>query len=234
MPCSFCVPRYPQASLEELAKAQKFREIACNVQIRGWLHSQTHPLHVLLKYQPPVAVVRAVMDHLERPALLRDDAYQSPLHVAVCQQCDLSIIDELLGGAVLSDVEGRYALHAVCAMKDPSVDVVQRLVRANPIVVLTKDHSGQTPFDLAIRTGADTKVTQTLGGVFQQLRDTTKKHHSGSTVQTANSSFCSSIVPMVVRNYDEDDLSSVGSYGVSQHVRRSYYCPDEPVELLDI
>ena len=92
------------------------------------------PLHALLKFQPPVTVVDALIRKLQHdcstlapgvlvPEEVREKTlHQTALHVAVASHCSLEVIERLLQGeslvmpAMAKDGLHRFPLHWACAL----------------------------------------------------------------------------------------------------------------------
>lgn len=162
--------------LHRLAKHHLWDEIMGILQyetekdITQWLQQcQTHhrspipggsPLHVVLFYQPPLAVVNhlipALVHTLDANSVPEDSIDpvrgQTPLHVAVALGCDFTVIERLttVTATQTLDVEGRLPLHWACtARPQPNLRVLQLLVATYPAARKIADQFQFTPLMIA-------------------------------------------------------------------------------------
>jgi hypothetical protein len=192
-------------------------------------------LHAIMLHRPPVAVVDMLIQKLTEikrgyiPEATVDALGRTPLHVAVEAGCDISVIKRLTASSELPvltmDSAGRFPLHYACGppargrgMKHNAVDTVNHLVEIYPKAVIVTDSSGKTPFDLATDHKADKRILLGLTMVQQILR----KSAPGSVERTTSTTTFADVPHFVSRNAEDiDDMSSVGSRGISRHRRRS-------------
>jgi Ankyrin repeat len=218
--------------------------------IEAWLNvsqdsrvSTCESLHALCMYRPTAAAVRTVIRSIELTlgsnvvadaTLVTDASGRTPLHVAVACGCSLEVIEVLLrdeSEAVWTlDYSNRYPLHWACTKPNGSrstkddienmVLVINRLMEAYAMAVISKDQQGLTPMDLAVEAKADERILKALQFVTNILPKN-KSHpfilSSGST-RTESTVPCAAIC--VLSDDQSDGLSSVGSRGVSRHARR--------------
>jgi hypothetical protein len=115
---------------------------------------------------------------------------------------------------------------AVGACHDNTLAVVQHLLRIYPAAAFMADANGHTPLDLALQCGADNRIVSSLIMVQHVLHC----HHHGAKEQDAVATAMASTWDMnwpvwvLPENHCEnddmaDEVSSVGSRGVSRHRR---------------
>jgi Ankyrin repeats (many copies) len=214
----------------------------------SWLNVTKHSrvskyesLHALCMYRPTVAVVQAVIDTLKATTtvgvdknnidvtMVVDAQGRTPLHIAAASNCSVQVIQLLMrdNTAVLTkDHARRYPLHWACAkpgskkkLVDNMVQVINSLIEEYPISVIAMDHEGNTPMDLATANKADKQILAALRFVAKILPANVSKSPSNSlgtatTYQIPREAYCD--------EDDDDDLSSVGSQGVSRHAQRYF------------
>lgn len=109
---------------------------------------------------------------------------------------------------------------------DNMAAMISQLIEAYPVAVISPDSNGHTPLDLAVAANADARIVSALRFVvkilpspknFGHLYDNDPQNQTAS--MDTESTFLNEI-PAVAVCDDGDDLSSVGSRGVSRHVRR--------------
>jgi Ankyrin repeat len=220
--------------------------------IEAWLNvsqdarvSTCESLHALCMYRPTPAAVRAVIRAIELTlgsnvvadaTLVTDASGRTPLHIAVACGCSLDVVEVLLrddSEAVWTlDYSNRYPLHWACTKPNGSrstkedvenmVLVINRLMEAYAMAVISKDQQGHTPMDLAVEAKADPRILKALQFVTNILPKKSNTSHpskgSGST-RTESTVPCEAIC--IMRDDQSDGLSSIGSRGVSRHARRN-------------
>lgn len=217
--------------------------------------SARESLHALCMYRPTVAAVQAVVGALKHinknnvnATLIADSSGRTPLHVAVGSGCSLQVAELLMSGntAVLTqDHARRYPLHWACAnphglvnggtnqkkATENMVQVINTLIEAYAVAVVSKDEQGNTPMDLAVAAKADSRVISALRFVTKIMPTGLISKDSADTEPT----FVIPTFAVICGNDDnsdnDDDLSSVGSRGVSRHVRR-YMSPKQKIPNL--
>jgi hypothetical protein len=233
-------------SFLQLAKERRFDEICYVLQRKteiNWLIvsedsrvSTFESLHALCLFRPTASVVQAVIDTLKATVSKNVDATmvvdkrgRTPLHMAAASGCSTAVMDLLMreNTAVLTlDHEGRYPLHWACTYNpgrgskknaDDRVQVIRQLIEAYPVSVVTKDREGNTPMILATKNKADKRILAALHFVARILPVNVAKDPAStvteSTIEIPQEAVCS-------YGDDDDDVSSVGSRGVSRHPRR--------------
>lgn len=170
----------------------------------------------------------------------------TPLHIAAASGAHLDVIERLLkgtmGSALATDNMNRLPLHwaccnpfgltpqlprfrglfAQCGMArrdaDNMLSIVEKLTKAYPQAVWMVDGDGATPFDLAADRHADTSLLVLLDIAMRKIQ--TKR----DTTDFSNTEMDSSLeIPWEVSESNEDDLddvSSIGTGGVSNFGRR--------------
>jgi hypothetical protein len=127
------------------------------------------------------------------PALTKDSSHRVPLHYA----CS--------GEVGSSKAKGKRSKECI----ENAVNIVERLLEAYPESVAVKDKDGRTPLDLALESKVDFRILKALG----ETEVTTKSRRTMDTSYTHTE---------VSHSYDfDDDVSSVGSGGVSRYLGRS-------------
>jgi hypothetical protein len=211
--------------------------------------SSCESLHALCMYRPTVAVVQAVMEALSRihnnnvdVTVMVDAAGRTPLHICAAFGACVQVTELLMkdSTAVLTpDHARRYPLHWACAhphggqklnkkSTDNMVEVISKLIEAYAVAVISQDKNGHSPLDLAGAALADERILSALRFVIKILPSNGLFDHTAS-IETESVHE----VPQVAVCDDDDDLSSVGSRGVSRHVRR-YMSVDQKVPSLVI
>lgn len=232
-------------SFLQMAKERRFEEI-CNVlqqqKEKNWLNAWEdsrepayESLHALCMYRPTATVVQAVIDTLQATVCRNVDATmlvdahgRTPLHIAAASGCSSAVIELLMrkNTAILTlDNGGRYPLHWACTFnpgrgglkrEDDRVEVIKKMIEAYPVSVLTKDKKGNTPANLATANEADKRILAALHFVARILPVNVAKDPASSITETT----CE-IPQEALCSYDDcdDDLSSIGSKGVTSHKR---------------
>lgn len=220
---------------------------------KDWLPWKETPLHALCLLQPNVPVVRAVLQHLSchqpNPAIQVDSIGRTPLHVAVNHGASVAVLQELMAGVSVRDHAGRYPLHWACASNksskrrrrkkriEDSVRTVNALLEAYPVAATAKNHQSKTPLDLALeskRTAVG--IISSLHFAIQIMNKASTKpdDHSESSTKETVSTFEESTKFTPKIQEDDFDLSTVGSWSVSQSqhpVRRICFSPSERVGI---
>ena len=254
-------PKKKTDSFLRLAKERRFDEIvqflhhSNTARIESWLHvsqdtrvSTCECLHALCMYRPTAAAVRAVRHAIAATkgtdaTRVTDAAGRTPLHIAVACHCSWEVVQVLLhdeNEAVWTlDHANRYPLHWACAKPHAPDDiehmvlVINGLMEAYAMAVISKDQEGHTPLDLAVASGADPRILKALQFVTNILpKSSSFKHYvppskaSGSTQQTASTTEglpCETVCLLVdddASNASSDGVSSLGSRGASRHTTR--------------
>jgi hypothetical protein len=208
-------------------------------------------LHLIMVYEPTVEVVDLLIRAMIRkepqvvPEAVTDIQGRTPLTVAVINNCDISVIRRLLTGvtavvpAVTKDSWQRLPLHWACGHSsiarttnwsisctdkskgsDNMVRTIETLLKVYPYAAALKDVAGMTPFDIATKNRADPYVLQIVGFAWecQKKREDPSK---ASTESTSSSNIPLDEFKTDPLNFDFDDLSSIGSGGVSKYCRQS-------------
>lgn len=160
-----------------LARRKRFEEIRTllldpNVKHQTWLTIGTQKrgataLHVLVEHDPPHDLVALLIDTLSSkpnfvvPEQARNDQNQTPLHVAVGNDCSLAVASQLLGGvsgsfpATIQDNNGFLPLHIACFHKrkdgntEESAKIMKLLLAHCPHSATVPDNYGYSPLDYA-------------------------------------------------------------------------------------
>lgn len=226
--------RPAQASFVELVRARRFKEI-CRIlkssagsDIEVWLSPSDNktdndfPLIFLCKHQPTVAVVKALLWRCN----VWDFDGCTVLHVALRYGCAPAVVEVILSFdpdiVGVRDEDGRTALHYLMGSngkqfrKQQLISMAHSLITLMPQCATSKDNSGMTPYDLALMNG---KVDRDLLKVMRRIVQKGKGDRSMRTVTTTSNSDSPEVPKQVTpaRQYNDDDMSSVGSGGVSKH-----------------
>jgi hypothetical protein len=143
--------------------------------------------------------------------------------------------------AITKDSMGRHALHWACANPrgkastalctpfrqrrslntdgfspvDNMVQVVVLLVKAYPEASTIPDMENNTPLDLARANGADPRIITLMEAAFQSCKQECTARSTGSTPKQSDTA-SEKEFPVEVSEHDFDDISSMGSAGVSR------------------
>jgi ankyrin repeat protein len=199
-------------------------------------------------------------------ALVTDAHGRTPLHIAVACGCSFSVIDLLLQddyeAAYMMDHTNRYPLHWACTCSymtstpksysnkerevDNAVKIINRLMEIYAMAVISKDDMGCTPLDIAKSVNADSRIISALQFVKNILpvKKRIKSHPDEATVITSGISKYPTREAICIYHDDHnfmDDVSSIGSRGVSKARRRRRTRSESPKgsssrvrELVDI
>jgi hypothetical protein len=145
-------------------------------------------VHFLCRYQPPLDIVKTILQIYPEGVSELDSVGQTPLHVAVSWKASLGVVEELLTShveaATMQDSHGRTPLQLACnkicfdkcimekeddKMGDldnlhhiATMGMLKVLHSAAPGAIEMKDKSGRTVVDSAIRHGASDNVVKFL------------------------------------------------------------------------
>jgi hypothetical protein len=207
-------------------------------------------LHLIMVYQPTVEVVdlliRAMIkkDPQVIPEAVTDIQGRTPLTVAVIHNCDISVINRLLSGvtavvpAVTKDTWQRLPLHWACthsstALKpswslscmakakgcDNMVTIIETLLKVYPHAAAVSDVAGMTPYDIATKNHADPYVLHIVGMAWE-CHKSREDPSRASTESTSCSDLPVDEFSTDILNFDFDDLSTIGTGGVSKYCRK--------------
>ena len=198
-------------------------------------------LQSVMAYRPTVELVELLITRMSEhnskyePEDSIDMQGRTPLHVAVTHGCDLPVVHRLMNDvthslpALMKDQQDRTPLHYACAnprgirssrwhrhssSRDDAENMFQivcSLIRAYPEATEIQDLAGKTPVDLAIENKADHRVLSVLVTAAGKLVNCSKKSLENSFTIVSD---CTSDI--FVYEAHDDDLSSVGSRGVSE------------------
>lgn len=206
--------------------------------IVGWLepHYETNespsiavtsPLILLCHYHPTVTVLKAV---LQRASMWNFDMDGcSVLHTAVRCGCSFGVIEAIVQHdsdiVAVSDCDGRLPLHYLMSCKwrrgkHRMMMIAQLLIQVMPRGVCTKDSFGMTPFDLAVlNRRVDRGLLEVMRLMMPRKKDTKDPASNVTETTLSNHEVVSEIPKHVLpcMEHDRDDISSVGSGGVSKH-----------------
>ena len=108
------------------------------------------PLHVACDHDAPPVVIKALMQAYPEASTMVGTSNMNPLHITCSSQhASVEVVRVLLqeGGilpATMRDVDGDTPLHAACRCGAP-IEVLDELIRANPLAVDERDYEGLTP-----------------------------------------------------------------------------------------
>jgi hypothetical protein len=199
-------------------------------------------LHQVMLQRPPVAVAELLIQTMKDlkpghiPEAAVDEKSQTALHIAVEVGCDISVIQCLTATtdlpAFTMDVWGRFPLHIACAsgprrgrgMMTNTVQTINHLLEIYPQAVIVPDLSGKTPLQLVQNRGsaADKRILLTLRMVQNLLRKTETPSVAKTASSTTEEEVPDDMHRLVMKYITstcalcDDDLSSVGSRGVSR------------------
>jgi hypothetical protein len=177
------------------------------------------------------------------PEAATDLLSRTPLHIAVMNDCEVAVIERLLSGtvtlvpAVAKDSQQRLPLHWACIRpkskdywwqscaarlrdSENTIRVIETLLDAYPHAVHVQDQTGMTPLDLAIVNFSHPYVLRLLDDLTMSKSPTAIDHSNSETVDTLQSD-----IPYEISNssnddehgHDEDDVSSIGTGGISSY-----------------
>jgi hypothetical protein len=200
-------------------------------------------LHQIMVYRPPDTVVEMMIKKMKQvrsgyiPEAAVDEKSQTALHVAVEIGCDISVVKCLTVSSDLPaftmDNMGRFPLHIACCLSprrgrgmiQNTEQIINHLLEVYPQAAIVPDLSGKTPLQLLLSRGVSSKerrIVLTLRMVEQIL----SKESTPSVARTSTSTADElSELQHLVSNYilisiasmkENDDMSSVGSRGVSR------------------
>lgn len=233
-------------SYEDLVEARKFSRICKLLKTvenpKKWIQypkRNKFPLHTLCKARPSAAVVQSVLEVMagskkdpQDVLALLDCGSRTVLHVAVAHGCSAVVVQEILlhiKSAAAMDKQGRYPLHYACdegcktakRKKDirNQAKIIQLLIEAFPVGVITKDNQGKTPLDLALKSTEHTDILSALRLVSKVIPKTPPSPTSTSLTEPTTLEL---VLPEILQRGGDhdDDISSIGSRGISLHVRR--------------
>jgi len=205
-----------------------------------WISSSTgNALHALCLYQPTKAVIEKVSSLLSATCALEvDEKGRTPLHYAVANHASPAVVRLLLGpedssAAGVKDSLSRYPLHYAVSGniscnskrgrkkgKDENVQTVQLLLEVYPAAVVGRDLQGNTPLDRAlVAKNGDSRIVSNLqfaSRIFNKRLPVWQEESltASASEQSKEEDF---FAPFTIRAtyQDDDDLSSVGSHGMS-------------------
>lgn len=108
------------------------------------------PLHVACDHDAPAVVVQALLKVYPEASTMVGTSNMNPLHITCSSQhASVHVIRVLLEGGLpyqtqMRDVDGDTTLHAACRCGAP-IEVLEVLLRANPVAVHERDYEGLTP-----------------------------------------------------------------------------------------
>ena len=152
-------------------------------------------IHFVCRYQPPLDIVKSVVQIYPEGVLELDSVGQTPLHVAVSWKASLGVIEQLISthaeAAMIQDTHGRTPLQLACnkicfdkclleAHHENVGDLanlhhlatmalLEVLYKAAPAAIDVKDVNGRTVVDSAIRHGASDHVVKFLKALKQTI-----------------------------------------------------------------
>jgi hypothetical protein len=207
-------------------------------------------LHQIMIHRPPANVVEMMIKKMKQvrsgyiPEAAVDEKNQTALHIAVEIGCGISVIKCLTATSDLPaftmDTVGRFPLHIACCLSprrgrgmiENTEQIINHLLEVYPQAAIVPDLTGKTPLQLLLGRGvssSERRIVLTLRMVEQIL----SKESTPSVARTSTSTADElSELQNLVSNYifisiasmkENDDMSSVGSRGVSQsRPQRSY------------
>lgn len=123
------------------------------------------PIHKACVLQPPISVIRSLLEAYQEGSQCKDQDGWLPVHCACFYGADSQVISELLNsygkGAQQKDDEGRLPLHYAC-LKGASEDVVETLLNTFPKGAMSKDDEGRLAIHHACSKGAPEAVIDAL------------------------------------------------------------------------
>lgn len=213
-------------------------------------------LHQIMMHRPPHNVVEMLIKKMKQvksgyiPEAAVDEKSQTALHIAVEVGCDISVIKCLTASSDLPaftmDTMGRFPLHIACylsprrgrGMVQNTEQIINHLLEVYPQAAIVPDLTGKTPLQLLLSRGVCSKerrIVLTLRMVQQIL----SKESTPSVTKTSTSTADElSELQHLVSNFiliniasmkENDDMSSVGSRGVSRS-RRQHSLPESEVQ----
>lgn len=235
-------------SMETLAKERSFSEIVYmltdnRVDTAEWLYDPAtgtygeSPLHILLKYQPPLHVVRLLIQKLSElnrnsvPEAVRDPKGRTPLHIACAYACSIAVIARLMNGATakfrnpaaVPDAAHMVPLHWACKAVvsqdnvENMVHVIGFLVEAYPEGVFIANGRGMNPADLATQHLADPAIIKILHHAIRR-----QQHEQHPLDELLDQSWVPYEIRVLPLEEGGDNISSIGwggEFALSEHSR---------------
>lgn len=198
------------------------------------------PLHVAVTVGCSVDVIQRLLQgkHKSRPTCIRDNIMRLPLHWACSMSIEsgsrtrMNCIFPTLTKRRRNPYANNYNLYKV----------IQLLVKVNPYSVLSTDKDGNKPIDIAKKSGMKREILEMLEKVEnEQIQKNSNEVHrttpgTSASVQTTTTKETTSHSSSVYLEFDRilsrnheiitsphddnnDDISSVGSGGMSLYVR---------------
>ena len=199
-----------------------------------------HIYSTIHKNTPAIAVGLADTDTgrvaTVNAALVTDSHGRTPLHIAVACGCSFAVVETLLEdgfeAAYMMDHNNRYPLHWACTCSftkansksirsrehevNNAVKIINRLMEIYAMAVISKDNMGCTPLDIAIAAKADQRIISALQFVknILPMKKRTKSQPDEPTIFTRGT--MNYPIQEAICMYDDDDVSSIGSRGISK------------------
>ena len=218
-------------------------------------------LHQIMMHHPPENVVETLIKKMKQvrsgyiPEAAVDEKSQTALHIAVEMGCDISVIKCLTASSDLPaftmDTMGRFPLHIACClsprrgrgMVQNTEQIINHLLEVYPQAAIVPDLTGKTPLQLLLGRGVSSKerrIVLTLRMVQQILSKESNPSVARTSTSTADEI---SELQHLVSNYilisyasmkENDDMSSVGSRGVSRSRRPQHSHPAVEIQYCQV
>lgn len=238
-------------SFAELVQARRFKLLTKIVESdQDGTNVPKLALHSVLAKRPPASFVTTLLGTLGISSLFQTDLLgRTPLHIAILHGCPLEIVQLLLAAIERTDAYGRTALHLAaaaasqplllstfakswsCAIATTDKDILELtslLYHTYPQAASIQDEQGRCPWQVAVAPTVQAFLRQQQQHFIAHPSPSKKKEHShhdhthptdDDDESTFYSSFC---LPHEIDCHDDDDdVSTVGTGGVSRVGRRS-------------
>jgi len=187
------------------------------------------PLHMAVVYGCDVSVIDCLLNGVVTvsPAHTKDSSGRLPLHWACANP----------GGRNNSSTHLIPRCGSRSKISDNMAQIIEKLLKVYPRAVTVRDKSGMTPLNLAIQNGAGHCIILMLDQAHRKFQN--QDGYADSTGNSATAALTETDIPMeifggpnffvtpndcpaenVPREDCDDDMSSVGTGGVSCYVRK--------------
>jgi len=177
------------------------------------------PLHLAADHGASAAVIRLILGNEgSTVASVHDSTLRYPLHYACC-----NLDDDNNNNKKHRQQRGHYKNE-----KSKPAETIEILLEAYPAAVIAKDNQGKTPLDLAVEAKHNDpsivsrlKVAARILHMKSNKKISIRSNETSSTVSPSQSRSSEadffSELDILVTYQDDDDVSSIGSRGISRN-----------------
>ncbi|KAJ5075543.1 molting protein mlt-4 [Anaeramoeba ignava] len=122
------------------------------------------PLHIACEYQTNPDAIFYIVEKIQNLNITLPDSKLTPLHIACHNQVDPKTVDFLLKAGAdpkIKDADGNNALHHCCMDPNQNIGVVKKILETKNNI-FTKNRSGFSPFELAIKNNSSMEIIEAL------------------------------------------------------------------------